>query len=103
MKKHSANISKIISTPESFANHLHSKDLISDEVMDEVLTTLGLSRLRKTLIILNEVQHNFMSGDQLLKFNILCETMIEYDSTGVMREIVRRMERDVENTEDEII
>ena len=85
-----------MSDPERLADHLYSNDLVSYEVKDEILTTLGLSRLKKTRIVMNEVQRNLMIGDQILKFSILCETLKQIDSTGVMREIVNKMERDVE-------
>ena len=102
MKKHSAKLSQIVSSPDSLASHLNSKDLISDEVLDEILSTLGLSRQKKVLIILSEVRCNLMNGDQFHKFNILCETLSEIQSTDVMRKIVSEMERDIENISDDI-
>ncbi len=101
LRKHSAKLSKIISTPDSLASHLNSKDLISDEVLDEILSTLGLSRQKKVLIILSEVRCNLMNGDQFHKFNILCQTLSEIQSTDVMRKIVSEMERDIENMTDD--
>ena len=97
MRKHSATISKILSNPESLADHLHSKELISDDVMDDILTTKGIPRSTQARIVMNEVLRNFLTGDQLLKFNIVCETLEQIDSTGVMREVIREMERDIGN------
>ncbi len=97
LRKHSANLSNFVSIPENLASHLNSKNLISDEILDKILSTLGISRLDKVLIILSEVRHNLMIGDQFQKFNILCLTLREIDSTCVMNEIVSEMERDIEN------
>ncbi len=103
LRKHSAKISKIVSTPESLASHLNSNNLISDEVLDEILTTTQLSRQKKVLIILSEVRSNLLIGDdQFQKFNILCETLREFDSSNVtMRKIVTEMEKDIENITDD--
>ena len=97
LRKHCSAVQDIVSDPERLADHLYSKDLISYEVKDEILTTLGLSRLKKARIIMNEVQRNLMTGDQVLQFSILCETLKEIDSTDVMNKIVREMERDIES------
>ncbi len=101
LRKHSAKLSKIVSTPDSLATDLNSNNLISDEILDEILTTTQLSRQKKVSIILSAVRRNLMIGDQFQKFNIFCESLREIDSTSVMRKIVSEMERDIENITDD--
>ena len=85
LKRHISELLGIISDPDKLAVDLWSADLIPDPVKDNVLTTVGLSRLQKAIKLLNEVYRSlevFNSPDILVKF---CEVLNIQHNPGLTR------------------
>ena len=75
----------MISGPDKLANDLSSVDLISDQVKDDVLTTLGISRYQKCSILLNEIQRSlnvFNERERLISF---CEVLKQQNDWTLSR------------------
>ena len=75
----------MISGPDKLANDLSSVDLISDQVKDDVLTTLGISRYQKCSILLNEIQKSlnvFNERERLISF---CEVLKQQNDWTLSR------------------
>ena len=101
LRKHSATIQDVVSDPERLASTLHSAELISFSVKEEVVTTLGLSRYRKASIVVNEVERNISGLNKMEKFCRLCEVMKEQRHEP-LSEIVIMMEKEVDLLHDKI-
>ena len=101
LRKHSAAIQDVVSDPERLANTLYSAELISFSVKDEVVTTPGLSRYRKTSIVVNEVERSISGLNKMEKFSRLCEVMKE-QLDQPLSEIVIKMEKEVDLLLDKI-
>ena len=85
LKRHTSELLGIISDPDKLAVDLWSADLIPDPVKDNVLNTVGLSRLQKSIKLLDEVYRSlkvFNSPDILVKF---CEVLNIQHNPGLTR------------------
>ena len=85
LKRHISELLGIISDPDKLAVDLWSADLIPDPVKDNVLTTVGLSRLQKSIKLVDEVYRSlkvFNSPDILVKF---CEVLKIQHNPGLTR------------------
>ena len=85
LKRHISELLGIISDPDKLAIDLWSADLIPDPVKDNVLTTVGLSRLQKSIKLLDEVYRSlevFNRSDVLIKF---CEVLNIQQNPGLTR------------------
>ena len=85
LKKHTSELLGIISDTSKLAIDLWSADLIPYPVKDNVLTTLGLSRLEKASKLLDEVYRSlkvFNRPDILVKF---CEVLQIQHNAGLTR------------------
>ena len=85
LKRHTSELLGIISDPDKLAVDLWSADLIPDPVKDNVLTTVGLSRLQKANKLVDEVYRSlkvFNSPDILVKF---CEVLNIHQDPGLKR------------------
>ena len=85
LKRHISELLGIISDPDKLAVDLWSADLIPDPVKDNVLTTVGLSRLQKSIKLVDEVYRSlkvFNSPDMLVKF---CEVLNIQHNPGLTR------------------
>ena len=85
LRRHTSELLGIISDPDKLAVDLWSADLIPDPVKDNVLTTVGLSRLQKSIKLLDEVYRSlevFNSPDILVKF---CEVLNIQHNPGLTR------------------
>ena len=85
LKRHTSELLSVISGPDKLANDLSSVDLISDQVKDDVLTTLGISRYQKCSILLNEIQRSlnvFNERERLISF---CEVLKQQNDWTLSR------------------
>ena len=85
LKKHTSELLGIISDTSKLAIDLWSADLIPYPVKDNVLTTLGLSRLEKASKLVDEVYRSlkvFKRSDILVKF---CEVLKIQQNAGLTR------------------
>ena len=85
LKRHISELLGIISDPDKLAVDLWSADLIPDPVKDNVLTTVGLSRLQKSIKLVDEVYRSlkvFNRSDILVKF---CEVLNIQHNPGLTR------------------
>ena len=85
LKRHTSELLGIINDPDQLAVHLWSADLVPDPVKDNILTTVGLSRLQKTSRLLDEVYRSlkvFNRSDILVKF---CEVLKVQQNPGLTR------------------
>ena len=85
LRRHISELLGIISDPDKLAVDLWSADLIPDPVKDNVLNTVGLSRLQKSIKLLDEVYRSlkvFNSPDILVKF---CEVLNIQHNPGLTR------------------
>ena len=85
LERHSYELLGIISDPDKLAVDLWSADLIPDPVKDNVLTTVGLSRLQKSFKLVDEVYRSlevFNRSDILVKF---CEVLNIQHNPGLTR------------------
>ena len=85
LKRYTSELLGIISDPDKLAVDLWSADLIPDPVKDNVLTTVGLSRLQKSINLVDEVYRSlkvFNSPDILVKF---CEVLNIQHNPGLTR------------------
>ena len=85
LKRHTSELLGIISDPDKLAVDLWSADLIPDPVKDNVLTTVGLSRLQKSIKLVDEVYRSlkvFNRSDILVKF---CEVLNIQHNPGLTR------------------
>ena len=85
LKRHTSELLGIVSDPDKLAVDLWSADLIPDPVKDNVLTTVGLSRLQKSIKLVDEVYRSlevFNSPDILIKF---CDVLKIQQNPGLTR------------------
>ena len=85
LKKHTSELLGIISDTSKLAIDLWSADLIPYPVKDNVLTTLGLSRLEKASKLVDVVYRSlkvFNGPDILVKF---CEVLKIQQNAGLTR------------------
>ena len=85
LKRHTSELLGIISVPDKLAVDLWSADVIPDPVKDKVLTTVGLSRLEKSIKLLDEVYRSVKvlnRSDILVKF---CEVLKIQQNPGLTR------------------
>ena len=85
LKTHTSELLGIISDPDKLAVDLWSADLIPDSVKDNVLNTVGLSRLQKSIKLVDEVNRSlevFNRSDILVKF---CEVLNIQHHPGLTR------------------
>ena len=85
LKRYTSELLGIISDPDKLAVDLWSADLIPDPVKDNVLNTVGLSRLQKSSKLLDEVYRSlkvFNRSDILVKF---CEVLKIQQNPGLTR------------------
>ena len=85
LKRHTSELLGVISGPDKLANDLSSVDVISDQVKDDVLTTLGISRYQKCSILLNEFQKSlnvFNERERLISF---CEVLKQQNDWTLSR------------------
>ena len=85
LKKHTSELLGIISDTSKLANDLWAADLIPYPVKDNVLTTLGLSRLEKASKLVDEVYRSlkvFNTPNILVKF---CEVLKKQQNAGLTR------------------
>ena len=85
LKRHTSELHDSISEPDKLATDLWSAGLLPDPVKDNILTTVGLSRLQKTTKLLDEVYRPlkvFNGTDMLLKF---CKVLKRQQNPGLTR------------------
>ena len=75
----------MISGPDKLANDLSSVDLISDQVKDDVLTTLGISRYQKCSILLNEIQRSLNVFNEQERLILFCEVLKQQNDWTLSR------------------
>ena len=85
LKTHTSELLGIISDTDKLANDLWSAELVSDQVKEDVLYTLGLSRLLKASKLIDEIYRSlkvFNKPEILVKF---CEVLKNQKSPGLTR------------------
>ena len=85
LNKHTSELLGIISDTSKLANDLWAADLIPYPVKENVLTTLGLSRLEKASNLVDEVYRSlkvFNTPNILVKF---CEVLKIQQNAGLKR------------------
>ena len=70
-----------IEATTDFANRLESASLISDDVVDRILTTLGIARIDKTTMLLKSVEKKMKEEkDPSNSFIKLCKILNRYET-----------------------
>ena len=85
LKRHTSELHESISEPDKLATDLWSAGLLADPVKDNILNTVGLSRLQKTTKLLDEVYRPlkvFNTADMLVKF---CKVLKRQQNPGLSR------------------